>query len=429
MKKTYYIIYFIVALLMPWISSAQEVPIPRWGSDSIWSPKVKSVFFNRNGIALEAPIIEPWNGSRILLEFDLLEDVPADLRYRIVHCNKDWTPDLLEPSEYLYGFEEENLNNYESSFVTLQQYIHYREYVPGQSTSFAISGNYLLIVYMQDEPDSILLTRRFYVSEELLDISMEMGKPMAQVGDYRHDQEVDVAFAPKDGVSLSSTADYYTVMLRQNERPDMLRTLPFSGYMGQQMLYRWQNENVFPGGNVFRYFDLSNIRTPMYNVQEVDRYGEEWYAFLKPMELRAHKPYVSQPTLNGEMKINVFDRNKKDLEADYVWVNFSLPMEQPYMDGSIHIVGALTDWKLDEGSRMDYNAQYKAYTKRILLKQGYYSYQLLFLPAGENVANTDRTEGNFNVMQNNYTALIYYRLPHERYDRLIGVKRIKKVYN
>ena len=113
------------------------------------------------------------------------------------------------------------------------------------------------------------------------------------------------------------------------------------------------------------------------------------------------------------------------LEADYVWVNISLPMDQPLLGGSIHVVGALTDWRLDDGSRMDYNPQFKAYTKRLLLKQGYYAYQLLYLPARSTEAETAQIEGDHHETPNTYSVSVYYRSPADRADRLLAVTATK----
>ena len=226
---------------------------------------------------------------------------------------------------------------------------------------------------------------------------------------------------PRRGSFLLQQAEYYTVIARQNRRDDLTRVLPQSSYSGGSILYQWQPENVFPGGNHFRYFDLSNLRATMYHVQRIEMAGNHIFAFLQPDEVRNRKVYTQYSSLNGGMKTNIRDRQNPHIEADYVWVNFSLPIDKPFLDGSVHIVGDLTGWKLDDNSRMEWNATYKAYTKRLLLKQGYYSYQLIFLPAGESTGQTSRIEGDHFEMKNNYTVLVYYHSPGARYDRLVGI--------
>ena len=145
---------------------------------------------------------------------------------------------------------------------------------------------------------------------------------------------------------------------------------------------------------------------------------------LRPEEDRSRKHFLSEKVLNGGMKANIWDRQNPRLEADYVWVNFSLPMAQPMLEGSIYVVGALTDWRLDSTSRMDYNPNFRAYTKRLLLKQGYYSYQLL--TDSKRRSATALLEGDHQETPNLYTIFVYHRSPSDRADRLLGVQRLKR---
>ena len=176
-------------------------------------------------------------------------------------------------------------------------------------------------------------------------------------------------------------------------------------------------------------FDLQNndiLFVPVANnIVRIEEYGGETFAILRPEEDRSAKHYIAATTLNGGMKVNIWDRNNPRLEADYVWVNFSLPMAQPMLDGTVHIVGALTDWRVDSLSQMDYNPQYRAYTKRLLLKQGYYAYQLLVhSPARRGASATARLEGDHREAPNHYTVYVYQHSPADRADRLIAVRRV-----
>lgn len=380
--------------------------------------QVRSVYLYRDGNEQSMPVLTMGGGSRLSLEFDLMEEEPADLRYRIVHCDRHWNADLPDAYDYMQGFEEDNLNDYNSSFTTRQTYFHYHQVLPQRGSTFVASGNYKVVVFLQDDPDSVLLERRFYVVEPLLDVEAGIKKPMS--GNVVTDQEVDVAVQGKEGKALMLAPQWLSVVVQQNRRTDAVHTLPFAGYEGSRMLYRWHGENVFEGGNVFRYFDISNLYTSMYNVLTTDLYGGEYYAILRPDEDRSRKPFVMEKNLNGGMKTNAFDRSNPTLMAEYVWVNFSLPMEQPYLDGTVHIVGELTDWQLNDASMMVWRPEYKAYTARLFLKQGYYSYQLLFLPKGASEATTRRLEGSHAVTPNSYNVMVYYRHPNDRYDRLVG---------
>lgn len=358
-----------------------------------------------------------------MLRFDEIAEQPNNYRYRIIHCNSTWKPDSLESYEYIQGPEEGYIENYNSSFTTLTSYFNYYQSIPAKYSAFTLSGNYILEVFLDDNPDSTIITRQFYVTENLLDVEIEVTSPTEN---RWSNQEVNVTIGcnhPSHSHLLNSI--YLKVIVQQNGRIDNIRTLPFSGHSNNKLCYRWTRENIFEGGNTFRYFDISNIRTPMYNVNKIEHFGNEIYAILMPEEDRSSKNYETAIRLNGGMKTNAWDRNDPLTESEYVYVNFLLPMERPLLNGNIHIVGELTQWHLNENSRMEYQPEMKAYTKRLLLKQGYYSYQLLFKEKGTNYGSTEKLEGNHTVTPNTYTALIYYRKPGDRYERLIAVNQQK----
>lgn len=382
---------------------------------------VKSVQLYCPGAELEAPVLVLGNAGRMVLEFDLLGTEPEALRWRIVHCDRQWRRDDLEPYEFMTGFESAVIERYDFSFTTLRDYVHYTATVPGELAEFIYSGNYAVEVCLDGNEDSVLLRRRFCVTEASIKVETRFSKPYDGIAVDRR-QEVDVWVTPREGSVVDP--QYLTVTAQQNGRLDNRRDLDFSGYDAGALTYRFRQANIFEGGNTFRYFDCSNLRSPMYNVVRVEDYGGEQFAILCPEEDRSHKHYLSETTLPGGMKVNIWDRENPRLEADYVWVNFSLPMSQPMLDGTIHIVGALTDWHVDSTSAMEYNPRYRAYTKRLLLKQGYYSYQLLLLRGGQKVAETGRLEGDHFETPNRYTIYVYMRTPADRADRMVAVSRV-----
>ena len=408
--------YFLIICmgLLPMVSSAQQVM-----TDSNWVDEVKSVFLERSGIPLEAPILTLGVEDQLLLSFDILDPEEARYRYRIQHCDAEWHIDEMEPYEFINGFEESGIENSQSSFTTWVPYVHYWQQIPGNYNRLLISGNYIVSVFPESEPDNILLTRRFRVSEEIVDIEMSVTRPTNGML-TEENQEVNLSIEMKDKTYINNAPQNLKVYVQQNQRSDLLRQLPFHSYSSNSVSYRWTEDNIFPGGNTFRYFDISNIHTAMYNVQKIEQYGGETFAILRPEEIRSSKPFSTNQTLNGGMKINIWDRHDPRIEADYIWVNFSLPIQQPYLNGNIYIVGDLTQWRLDEKSRMEWKPEYNAYSKRLYLKQGYYSYLLIFLPTGGKEGETRVLEGDHCVTPNNYSAFIYYRPLGERYDRLIG---------
>ena len=404
-------------------------------ADSNYTPLVGNVTLYKNGVELEPPVLTLGGDDRLLLRFDILDAEAGYYRYHLRHCDSRWQPDDMEPYEFVNGFDEGPIDNYNSSFTTLTDYVNYYQYLPVGTSRLLLSGNYVVTVTPEDYPDSILLCRRFCVTEEALKADLQLASPYDNEAVLQR-READVYLSAATVIGRGATnpapylppltlnPDYFRVVVQQNGRRDLTRELPFAGYDGSALAYRHRPENIFPCGNRFRWFDISNLRTAMYNVCQIKEYGGERFAILCPLENRARKPYLTYTSLNGGMKVNVWDRTNKQTEADYVYVNFALPVERPYLDGNIYVVGDLTQWTLDERSRMTYNPDIRAYTLRLFLKQGYYSYQLLFLPTGASQPLTATLEGDHFETPNTYFLYVYYRTPNDRHDRLVAYKRI-----
>jgi hypothetical protein len=56
----------------------------------------------------------------------------------------------------------------------------------------------------------------------------------------------------------------------------------------------------------------------------------------------------------------------------------------------------------------------------MLLKQGWYNYEYLFVKKGDKTVEPSLFEGNHYETENDYLILVYYRNPKERFDRMIG---------
>ena len=416
MKKMMTIVLAVVA---SWGVSA------RVAVDSIWRKDVRTVvmFNSTTGDnpqkALPVPMLTLGARGRLVVEFDVMGTRSERLHWSIRHCDRCWVPDDLQPEEFMTGFAEGTIEDFEFSFTTTVEYVHYRCLLPDRYAAFTHSGNYELTISSEEDlgKSGVLLTRRFCVSEQKTTVRATNTRPYDGIGVGRR-QEGDVA------VATDQRPEYLTVAVQQNGRLDNMRLLEFSGYEGQAVLFANRQCNIFDGGNTFRYFDCSNLRGTGYNVSSVENYGGEQFVVLNPEDDRSRKHYLNETVLNGGMKVNIWDRENPRLEADYVWVNFSLPMQQPYMDGNVHVVGAITDWKMDSTSMMQYNPTIKAYTLRLFLKQGYYSYQLLYANGqySQWESKTAQLEGDHSETSNRYTVYVYQHTPADRGDRLLAVK-------
>lgn len=363
-------------------------------------------------IVLDAP-------GEIEIVFDMLEDDRRYLRYEIVHCNADWQPSSLNYLEYLDGFNEGVIEDYEFSGPTTVAYVHYRLTLPNEEVRFKVSGNYMVRIYDEEDPENTLIRARFSVSEQTTPISAFITSRTDVDYNRRHQQlEITVDCDGEKGIyDLFSDA---TVTVQQNGRPDAVHVLTRPMRVsGRRMIFEHQPELIFDGGNEYRRFEtVSNSWTGM-NVDEV-RYVAPYYNhYLKTDLPRSSQSYLYDQTLGGGYVVREYNSNQSDLDADYVIVRFSL--EMPELFGTdIFIDSDAFNRYLGPESRMVYNRATGRYEKAVLLKQGAYSYQYLAVPQGRLVGNTETVEGDNYQTHNQYTVNVYSRIPGQRYDRLVG---------
>ena len=118
-------------------------------------------------------------------------------------------------------------------------------------------------------------------------------------------------------------------------------------------------------------------------------------------------------------------------QADYATVNFSfVPKDYSLFNGKdVYLFGQLTNYELNDASRLKFNETNGSFDGSLFLKQGYYDY--MFVTVDKNsprkVASFDLTEGNLWETENNYTILVYFRPLAGRADELIGVTTVNSL--
>ena len=159
------ILFFFVALLVA-NANAQALT-------EIAPPyNIKTVSFIQN--AQNAIPIFAINES-FQLQFDDLFGNEANYYYEISHCDYDWKPSQLVKSEYLQGFDNLRIQQYDNSFNTLQIYSHYSLAIPNRQTQLRVSGNYMLKIL--DESKDVVFTRKFILYEDIVSVPMQVKRP------------------------------------------------------------------------------------------------------------------------------------------------------------------------------------------------------------------------------------------------------------
>lgn len=392
--------------------------------DTIYNSNVASVTFYRVGNPISEPIIE-LNSSEILeLSFDLLGTKNPFLNYTLVHCNADWAPSDLSTIEYFDSFSEEPINDVTYSVNTLRSYTHYKLSFPNQNIKLTKSGNYMLVIY-EDNPQQPLLTRKVYIYENKVNVNAYFARA-TKIEDQLSKQELNFSIN-KTGYPINAINRLY-VVIKQNGRNDnlVINPKPMS-VSSEQINYENTGNIVFDGAGEFRTFDIKSVKYKLDNVERIQTINNDILAWLYESRNRQYGAYESNSDIDGKFLIKTEDWDDQ-LQAEYVFVNFFLKAVNPYLDGEIYVYGGLTDWKIMPYAKMLFNKESGGYFATLLLKQGYYNYQYLFVPFDKNKPNDiSRIEGNHWETKNNYTIFVYYREEGAIADRLIAVKQINSL--
>ena len=390
----------------------------------VFDERIKTVQLYKEGWNLSYPVIKLNSDEKLMLHFDLLGNDIEDFYYSFIHCDKDWKRSDIFYTDYLEGFPENPLEDYRPSFNTTVHYTHYSLSFPNDRINFKISGNYIILIHPSNDPDNPVLSYRFMVTEDVAGISISAHRPR-MTADLNRNQQIDF------DVSISSLRlndpyrDVFAFILQNGRWDNARKNLKPAFVSSNQLKYNSLTDlNVFPGGNEYRYFDIKSIRYQSQFVRKIDYFLSNYHVYLAPSDDREFKPYFYWEDFNGKYYIAIQEEKNPDTDADYVYVYFTLPSLYPVEGGKMYVSGAFNNWEFNSTNLMSYNPDAKAYESIILLKQGWYNYEYVFRRDGSDDSVASRFEGSHYETENDYTVLIYYRNPRERYDRIIGVQTI-----
>ena len=246
--------------------------------------------------------------------------------YRIEPFNTNWVCMsilLLNDDEHIIGNKHIFIEDYQYSFNTLYPYIHYKLKFPNEEISFTKSGNYIIKVYVNNNREDLILTRRFYVVDQK--ISIKSSVKMATLAKHRdYKQEVDFNLNLNNYPVIDPYADL-KVVISQNRRMDnAITNLKPLFVRTPELVYNYERENLFNGNNEFRFFDTKDLRYQAINVDGIQIIDGKTHVYILPEEPRSYKQYFFQNDINGLRLIKRDDSRDANREADYIKTYFTL---------------------------------------------------------------------------------------------------------
>ena len=412
------LIFFLAPMLS--VNGQESYNDPVYYTNHIFNEKIKTVQLYKERWNLAYPILKLNDADKLVFHFDLLEDQAESYSYTFIHCDKDWNRSDIFPNDYTDGYADNPVEDYQSSFNTTVKYTHYKITFPNDRVRLTLSGNYILVVYPSDKPGEPAITQRFIITEDAVRFSVDVHRPQMS-SDKDTQQQVDFTVS-YPGLSFNDPYRNFYAFILQNGRWDNAKKNLKPDFTGvNELKYNTlSDKNIFPGGNEYRYFDIKSIRYHTEYVREIDFLNSNYNVYLFPSESREFKPYFYWQDFNGKYYIAIQEGKKFDIDADYVYVYFTLPAKQPVEGGNMFVSGGLNNWAFDKNNLMTFNAEKGEYECTMLLKQGWYNYEYVFLKKGSSDGTASIFEGSHYETENDYNVLIYYHNPQDRYDRVVG---------
>ena len=389
------------------------MPTTLTAGNRIYDPQIKSLETMVNADWLSPTVMRLHGGDILHIGFDELSHDYHRYIYRLEHCEADWTTsDELFESDWLEGFNNNVIEDFDRSINTTVDYTHYRLSIPNDKCRLKMSGNYRLHV-IEEDLDEEVLTVEFMISEEAMTLSMAITTNTDIDTNLSHQQ---VSFGLKYGnLLVTDPQEQLQTVVMQNCREDNSRwNIRPTAVIQNGLEWTHCQDLIFDGGNEYRKFEVLDPSHPTMGIDRIYWDGRSYQAFPFVDEPRPN--YLYDEDANGSFLLRNSDNRESETTSDYVWVNYRL--KTPYRpDGDIVIDGRWTT-EDPETYIMTYDDISGLYTASILQKLGYYSYQYLLdsrpLPS----------EGNFYQTENGYQILVYYKGTGERTWRLVAFSQL-----
>ncbi len=365
---------------------------------------------------LSLPFISLNSNEKIKISFDYKGDL-TDFNYKIIHCDRNWNESDINELDYIDGFIENQVTEYDNSFNTNINYYHYSIELPNRDINLKKSGNYKLVVYKNYNEDDIVFISHFYVVEPIVNISGKVrASTQPQHINTSHEIMFDIEYRKLKVFNPNSELKVYIwqngdIYGKRHISPEFIRNNTLS--------FKYKKDNIFLAGNEFRNFSTENIKFLNRYVEKVEYNGNNILVNLFPTNIKSNKPYTYEKDINGFYIIQAENKTDPNTEADYTNIYFSLKMDKP-LDKDIYVFGALSNWSIYDKFKMQYDYNTKTYNLNTLLKQGYYNYKYVIFDSKLKKIDKSFIDGNYYETENDYFVAVYYRDSSDNYDRLVG---------
>lgn len=400
-----------------------------FAQDRILDPDIKSVKLYRYGDQTSFPVISLNSTEGLELHFDDLDNHVKNYYYTFQLCNADWSPSMLHPFEYIKGFQNARITTYRHSSLATTRYIHYQVNIPDRNCYPSLSGNYLLKVFLDNDTNKLVFTKRMVVADARASVAAQILQPFNSTL-FQTGQRLSVVVQTDNRIQVLSPSDIKVAILQNNNWQTSVFINRPTIYRGNYYEYSDESQTSFQALKEFRWIDLRSLRLQSDRMQDINNHGDTVKVTVKPDPERKSQVYVYYRDLDGRYTIETMESINPFWQGDYAMVHFSYipPGNKPFPDKDLYLFGEFTHYASDSSGRMNFNKETGAYEKTMFLKQGFYNYLYALKSDSNAYPDFSTTEGNYYGTENNYIVLVYYRPFGSRADEVIAYTSVNSFF-
>lgn len=340
----------------------------------------------------------------------------------VEHCEPDWSPseDIFE-SDWLEGFNDWALDDYDNSLNTTVLYTHYSFQLPNDHCRLKMSGNYRLHILDEDDNNNEVAVVEFRVVEQLMNLSMGM-TTNTDIDFNNRSQQLSMSL-DYGSLNVTQPEDQLNIIVMQNGREDNMRTdMKPSTTTPRGLTWDHCRQLIFDAGNEYHRFEVLNPTHITLGLERVAWDEDDRHYHVYPEMCEPQRNYMFYKDADGAFYVRNSDNFENDRTSDYVYVHYKLAPAKEYEKARLYVDGHWTT-ETPETYTMSYDERDHSYNAVILQKMGYYNYQLL-MEHENGQTEIVPEEGSFYQTENRYQALVYYKGIGDRTWRLVSFREL-----
>lgn len=389
-------------------------------ANKIFSPSVKTLQAVVNDDWLSPPVMTLGSDDVLNIGFDELSHNYHRYIYKVEHCEDDWSvSDGLFESDFLEGFNDNPIEDYQNSLNTTVLYTHYSLQIPNERCRLRMSGNYRLSVYDEERDNELVAQVEFMVVEQLMNVGLSM-TTNTDIDVNRSHQQISVSL-DYGSLNITNIDEQVRLVVTQNAREDnAVRNIRPNLINSNGLKWEHNRQLIFDAGNEYHKFEVLDVSHPTMGIEHMTWDGTNYNAY--PFVDEPRRNYLTDVDADGSFFIRNSDNTEIDYTCDYVFVHYKLHSGEQY-DGTMLIDGRWTTEQQPSTYSMEYDETDGSYNATILQKQGYYSYQYV-LEDDNGRRSIPPSEGSFYETENRYQAYVYYKPTAGRTWQLVGYRQL-----